>query len=136
MERRRVSLGFLGIFGRSPELRELDDAFRAIDVHPRLVPDAVKLVIVGQLREHARAGEASAPRSVEAAEIVGYCMLGAEAFADANGPELAHRVERRIEAALDTGNDGLDARLILLTLHARIAQPSVIERYGLESIAD
>ncbi len=36
-------LGFFGIFGRSHELRRLDQAVRAVGLHPVLVPEAVKL---------------------------------------------------------------------------------------------
>jgi hypothetical protein len=32
--------------------------------------------------------------------------------------------------------DSLDAQLILLTLHARVIQPSVVDRYDLESATD
>ena len=45
---------------------------------------------------------------------------------------LAAEVERRIEAALDPGTT-LDAKLVLLTLHARVIQPSVVADFGLES---
>ena len=48
------------------------------------------------------------------------------------GEELALAVERRIEAALVSG-DSFDAQLVLLTLHAKVIQPSVVERFGLES---
>lgn len=134
MARQKVSLGLFGIFGRSHELRELDDAFRAIDVHPRLVPDAVKLTIVGLLKDHAPDGKVTAQDARAAALLVGYCMVGAQPFSDANGSELVHGVEKRIEAALEAEDD-LDAKLVLLALHARIVQPGVIDRYGLESVA-
>ena len=45
-------------------------------------------------------------------------MIGGDAFAAANDASLAAEVERRIEAALDSGTD-LDAKLVLLALHAR-----------------
>jgi hypothetical protein len=41
-------------------------------------------------------------------------------------------VERRIEAALQFG-ESLDAQLVLLTLHAKVIQPSVVQAYGLET---
>ena len=47
-----------------------------------------------------------------AAKLLGYCVLGAQGF------------------ALEAG-DNLDARVVLLTLHASVIQPSVVERYGL-----
>lgn len=62
-------------------------------------------------------------------------MLGADAFAGANDLASAERVERRIEAALEEGRS-LDAKLVLLTLHARVIQPSVVEFFQLESGPD
>jgi hypothetical protein len=43
-----------------------------------------------------------------------------------------HAVERRIEAALDAPA-GVDAQLVLLTLHAKIIQPSVVHQFELDS---
>ncbi len=134
MARRFSSIGLFGIFGRSGDLRQIDQALRAVDIHPRLVPEAVKLAIAGLLKEAAEDGEPAPPAYAAAAEIVGYCMIGAEAFAGTNGGELAAEVEGRIERALISGTN-LDARLVLLTLHARVCQPSVIARFELESVA-
>ena len=50
MARRRSSIGLFGVFGRSGDLRQLDQALRSVDVHPRLVPEAVKLTVVNLLR--------------------------------------------------------------------------------------
>jgi len=135
MTRRRSSIGLFGIFGRSQDLRRLDQALRSVDVHPRLVPEAVKLTVVNLLKDHA-IGDEPAPQSYRAAsELVGYCMIGAEAFAAANDTHLTLQVERRIDAALLSG-DSLDAQLILLTLHAGVIQPSVVDHFHLESTAD
>ncbi len=41
-------------------------------------------------------------------------------------------MEGRLAAAPEAG-DSLDARVVLLTLQARVIQPSVVERYGLEA---
>ena len=132
MARSRSSLGLFGIFGRSGDLRQMDQALRSVDVHPRLVPEAVKLTAVALLKDHA-IGPEPAPQSYRAAaEIIGYCMVGAEGFAGANGPDLVHTAERRIEAALQAP-DGLDAQLVLLTLHAKIIQPSVVHQFELDS---
>ncbi len=57
-------------------------------------------------------------------------MLGAQGFTESNDPSLTEAVEVRLAAALDAG-DNLDARVVLLTLHASVIQPSVVERYGL-----
>ena len=132
MTGRRPSIGFLGRFGRSSDLRQLDEALKGLDVHPSLVPEAVKITVVNLLKEDAAGAEPAARAYGAAAEIVGYCMIGADAFAGANDEGLARQVEGRIEAALASG-DSIDARLILLTLHAGVIQPSVVDRYGLES---
>ncbi|MDH3235623.1 MAG: hypothetical protein OEQ29_19040 [Alphaproteobacteria bacterium] len=122
-------LGFFGKFGRSQELQRLDEALRGVGLHPQLVPEAVKLTALKLLKE-AGLGPGS---YAAAAELLGYCMLGVQGFIDNNDPSLAESVEARLAAALETG-DNLDARLVLLTLHAGVIQPSVIERYGLEAV--
>ena len=135
MTRRRSSLGLFGVFGRSADLRQLDQALYAIDVHPRLVPEPVKLTAVNLLKDHA-IGHDPAPQAYRAAaEIIGYCMIGAEAFAQANGTDLTFQTERRIEVAIGLGTT-FDAQLILLTIHAGVIQHSVIEQFQLESRED
>jgi len=42
------------MFGRSHDLRQLDQALRSVDVHPAVVPEAVKLTIVNLLKDHAK----------------------------------------------------------------------------------
>ena len=106
-----------------------------MDLHPNLVPDAVKLTAVKLIKESAERSEPPPQTYREAAEIIAYCMVGAEGFAAANAPEIAARVEQRVGAALDHGAS-LDARLVLLTLYARVIQPSVIDYFQLESSAD
>jgi hypothetical protein len=132
MVRRRPSLGFLGIFGRAPELRQLDQSFRALDVHPRLVPEAVKLAMISLLQDHATDGKPTPQAYRAAAELTGYCIMGPAAFAAVDDPELAVEVERRIDRALEFPAT-LDAKLVLLTLHAKVIQPSVVDQFGLES---
>ena len=132
MTRQRPSMGFLGRFGRSYDLRQLDDALKALDLHPNLVPEAVKITVVNLMKDHATGGDPP-PRSYgAAAAILAYCMIGADGFAGANGEAMAHDVEARIEEALNVG-DSFDARLILLTLHAGVIQPSVVDRFRLEA---
>jgi hypothetical protein len=101
----RSAIGFFGIFGRSSDLRQLDDALRSVDVHPRMVAEAVKLTTVRLLEEH----------------------LGREP-----GPPDYRRAAERIEEALADG-EGIDSQLILLAIHARFIEASVVDRFGLES---
>jgi hypothetical protein len=121
-------LGLFGIFGRSHELQRLDQALRGVGLNPRLMPEAVKLTTLKLLGE---AGGGPNPASyTAAAELLGYCVLGASGFTECNDPSLTEAVEVRLAAALAAG-DSLDARVVLLTLHASMIQPSVVERYGL-----
>ncbi len=131
MARSWPSLGLFGVFGRSEELRALDRALQAADLHPALIPDAVKLTVLSLLKE-AKGENLAAGDYDNAAALLCYCALGGGAFAAANGELAATAVERRIEAALEAG-DGLDASLILLTLHAAVIHPGVKEAYQFES---
>ena len=132
MTRRRSSLGLFGVFGRSGDLRALDDALRAAGLHPALVPDAVKLTVLNVLKD-AAGEDPTAEDFRHVAALLGYCTLGHEVFAVANGEEAAAVAAQRIEAALEAG-EGLDASLILLALHAAIIHPGVREAYRLESL--
>lgn len=132
MSRRRSSIGLFGIFGRSDDLRALDSALHAVDLHPRVVPEAVKLTTVNLLKDHAPSGVPAPQAYPAAAEILAYCMLGPEPFERANGNRLADVTERRIERAAAAG-EGLDAQIVLLAIHARLIQPAVVERFGLET---
>jgi hypothetical protein len=129
-------LGFFGIFGRSRELRHLDEALHGVGLHPRTVPEAVKLTTVKLIKESMTGGTSPRPRDyAAAAALLGYCASGRQAFVEGNGENLAAEVEARLTAALDVG-DSLDARLVLLALHAGFIQESVVVRYGLEIAED
>ena len=125
--------GFLGVFGRAQELKRLDDALRAIDLHPRLVPDAVELAALRLLQEETRARLPPQEAYMATAELLAYCMLGPAHFATAGELARLQATEDRIEIALRAG-DSLDARMILLALHAGLLQPAVAERYGIEAV--
>ena len=130
MTRRRLSFGILGVFGRSGDLRALDEAFRAAGLHPALVPDAVELTVLNLLRD-AKDEDPVAKDYSEAATLLAYCVLGRDVFTAANGELAAAAAGHRIEAALEA-DGGLDASLILLALHASLIHPGVIETYRLE----
>ncbi|WP_108681390.1 hypothetical protein [Methyloceanibacter sp. wino2] len=127
-----LSIGFMGLFGRSPALRTFDADLRALDLHPKLVPEAVKLAALRILMAKTDGMSLSDKDSRAAAELLAYCMVGDEPFATANGVHLTQSVEKRIDLALDDDTSS-DAKLILLALHANVIQPSVIERYRLEA---
>jgi hypothetical protein len=124
--------GFLGVFGRAPELKRLDDALRAVDLHPRLVPDAVELTALRLLQETTRTKLPPPEAYAATAELLAYCMLGPAHFAAAGELARLEATEARIEAAVRVG-DSPDARLILLALHAGLLQPEVAERFGMEA---
>lgn len=125
-------LRFFSMFGRSAALIALDEALRDYGVHPLLVPDAVKLTM---LRLHKRVvaagGGAPAAAHAEAAQLFAYCMLGREGFIDSNGVRVADRADDRMEAAIAAG-DTLDAKLILLALHAGLMAPEFAERFEVD----
>jgi hypothetical protein len=123
-------LGMFGIFGRSLEMQRLDDAFRAAGLQPRAVPDAVKIATLKQLKEATGSPQPDQQSCASAATLLAYCLLGAQAFAAKNGDAVTQVVETRLSQAIEFGH-GLDARLVLLTMHAGLTHPSVVERFGL-----
>ena len=129
MAPRRSSLGFLGMFGRSGDLRQLDAALRGADLHPALVPEGVKLTIVNLMKDH-WPDEPPGQAYADVARLFSYCIAGPEAFERSNGLQNRLDAERRIEAALETG-DSFDAQIVLMTLHAKLISAEVVERYGL-----
>jgi hypothetical protein len=130
MVRRGSSLGFLGRFGRSGDLRQLDAAMRACDLHPALIPEGVKLTIVNFMKDHAGEGEPPPHAYPFVAEIFAYCALGRAHFERANGQERVTAAEKRIEAAIAKG-EGFDAEMILLAMHARLVSPDVVDRFDI-----
>jgi hypothetical protein len=131
MARRGSSFGFMGRFGRSEDLRSLDGALRAVDLHPALVPEGVKLALVNLLKD--RHGDAEPPVEAYApvAALFAYCALGAGAFAHANGDAAMEDAARRVDVAMGHGT-GLDAEIVLLAHHARMIQPEIVSRHGIE----
>jgi len=119
------------MFGRSGDLRLLDQALRAADLHPALVPDGAKLAIVNLMKDY-YPDEPPADAYPPVAEIIAFCALGPDIFGGSNGPDKLSEVEARMEAALDAG-DGPDARLVLLTVHARLISPAIVERYDIRA---
>ncbi|WP_095084286.1 hypothetical protein [Mesorhizobium sophorae] len=131
MAPRRSSLGFLGMFGRSGDLRQLDAALGGADLHPALVPEGVKLTIVNLMKDR-WPDEPPTQAYSEVARLFSYCIAGREPFERSNGLQNRLEAERRIEAALETG-DSLDAQIVLMTLHAKLINAEVVERYGLNA---
>lgn len=116
--------GFLGLFGRSREIQVLDDALRAEGLHPRLVPDAVKLTALRLAPPDPLAGRGPM------AALLAHCMLGPDAHAEATDPMHAEALGRRVGEAVEAG-DSADARLILLTMEAGLIHPALVRRHDL-----
>jgi len=123
-------IGIFSLFGRSADQQLLDQAIREAGLHPRLVPDAVKIVLQRQVKEAgADAGERQALRS-GLADLLAYCMLGPDDFTARHGEARTAAVELRLDHALMAG-DSMDARMILLFMHAGLVTGHVTDRYGL-----
>lgn len=134
MARASSSFGFLGMFGRSGDLRNLDAAFRAVDLHPALVPEGVKLTVVNIMKDAHDGRYPPEAAYGPVASLVAYCLLGAEHFRGVNGENETKSVEARIETAGDAAaaeRGSLDGDLLLLLLHADLMQPDVREQFGL-----
>jgi hypothetical protein len=126
---------FSALFGRSREVRRLDDALRAAGLHPNLVPDAVKIASLRLLKEAGHGGSPDLEACAEAAGMLAYCLLGDQGFGEENGAAGARALKARLEAALEAG-DSFDARLVLLTLHAGLTQGALADRYQLHASED
>ena len=124
-------LSIFGIRGRAKEVYRLDDAVRVVGLPPKGVPDSVKLTFLNLLKDAEGGVIANIDAScTRAAPMLAYCVLGREAFSKANGPDATTAIEARLHHAIEYG-ESLDARIAMLTLVAKVAQPEVIERFDL-----
>ena len=126
-------LGLFNLFGRSEDLKALDRVLREAGLHPRVVPEAVKFTAVKLLKK-ARGDGAGIPEAAweDAAQLLGYCILGHDQFIASNSMHEARMAEDRLEAAISAG-DGLDAGLILLALHSGVIAADVADRFDVET---
>ena len=125
-------LGLFNLFGRSPDLKALDRALRNAGLHPRAVPEAVKLTAVRLLRAASAGAGISDAAFEDAGQLLGFCVLGENQFIASNGLEAADRVGARLEWAIETG-DNLDAKLVLLALHAGVIVAEVADQFDVET---
>ena len=119
--------GFFSLFGRTTAL---DVALRTVGIHLMLVPDAVKITIT-RMQKRDGIGRDAETFYRDAAELLGYCMLGQELFIESNSAFTANQIEERIELAIDAG-DSIDAQLILLAQHAGLMAAEVMDRFDLD----
>lgn len=131
MVKRGSSIGFLGRFGRSEDLRLLDAALEQAGLAAAAIPEGVKLAAVGLMVD------GNAPEPPPAAyrpvgDMMAFCALGEQAFARRHGAAGLAILAARMEAAIAAG-DGADARIILLMLHAGLIDPELLDSYGIEA---
>lgn len=127
----RSSFGFLGRFGRSWDLRVFDEELRRCDVHPAQVPEGVKLAAVRIVQQfQADAEEPTETDYQSAAGILAFCIRGEAGLAAVVDARHAALQAQRVEQATEN-EDGKDAALVLLALHAGLVAPEVQNRFDL-----
>lgn len=131
MVKRGSAIGFFGLFGRSEDMRRLDEAMRRYGLHPAQVPEAVKLATVGLMAESAK-GEPPPDAYPAVGSFMAYCLMGEGEYAAVNGEGATDAMAGRLERALEEG-EGPDAELVLLFLHAKLVSPVLIDRYDLRA---
>ncbi len=93
----------------------------------------MKLTTIRLLKAEARAGARPSEADWhDTAQLLAYCIQGREEFVACNGVLAAERAEDRLCHAI-VADDSLDARLVLLTLHAGVIAPDIGDRFDLES---
>jgi len=130
MVKRGASIGLFGIFGRSEDMRRLDEALRRSGIHPGSVPEGVKLATVSLMAKNGTEPPAEAYPSV--GDLMAFCMVGREEFARHNGEARLESAIKRLELALEAG-EGQDAELILLMFHAKLLDRDLIDRYEISA---
>lgn len=129
------------LFGKSREIRDLDRYLHQKGINPRAVNDATKFTICKWIKEAVAEDGRAGPEAVNrrradlqasAAELLAYCVLGSVDFTEMNSVALAEAQETRILSATEGAND-FDAGIIMLTLHASIADPEIAARVEIES---
>ncbi|WP_309082694.1 hypothetical protein [Chelativorans sp.] len=130
MVKRGASIGFFGIFGRSEDMRLLDEALRQAGLNPGAVPEGAKLAAVTLMNRDVPEPPAEAYPPV--GELMALCALGAGGFGEVNGEARLTAALARMEAALEAGG-GQDAELILLMLHAKLMDPELVDRYDIRA---
>jgi len=125
-------LSVFGIRGRPKEVHQLEDALSALGLHPKRVPDSVKLAAVKLMKEAEGGAMADAEVSyARAAPLLVYCMLGIDDYTTANGAGDTAAAEFRLRHAIESG-ESLDARLAMLTVIANVVHPAIIEEFDLQ----
>ena len=126
-------LGLFNIFGRADNLKALDQALRTFDIHPRTVPEAVKLTTIRLMQRASGAGYKLRDADYDkAAELLSYSILGPDQFVASNTLAASVVAERRLEQAIADG-DSLDAELLLLALHSGLIHSRIADQFDIET---
>ena len=126
-------LGLFNIFGRADSLKALDQALRTFDIHPRIIPEAVKLTTIKLMRKASGAGYKLRDADYEkAAELLSYSILGPDQFVASNTLAASVVAKRRLEQAIADG-DSLDAKLLLLALHSGLIHSRIADQFDIET---
>ncbi|WP_419903438.1 hypothetical protein [Kiloniella sp.] len=121
-----------GFFGRKKEIHMINDGLQRSGAYSSSIPDAVKLTLYGLAKERGLLQSNAEETLHDLACFLTYCFLGAENFEDANGAELSNEMLRRLEMT-KVFEDGVDADIVLLTLHAGIAHDTTAGRFSVET---
>ncbi len=126
-------LGLFNFFGRAESLKALDQALREFDVHPNIVPEAVKLATIKLLQKASNADYVLRDADYnKAAELLSYSILGPDQFVASNTLAEAEIAGQRLEEAIDAG-DSIDAKLILLAVHSGVLHPTIADQVDSEA---
>ncbi len=138
-----MAINILGklFFGGSVSLEWLDQGLEAAGLSADGFPEPLRLAMVRLTKDAMglpQRGEPKGPAAqplIEALHRCGrlfaYCYVGAEDFADRHGQIEADLLEARLAAASEAP-EGLDARVISLSLLSGFAHPEIAERYEAE----
>ena len=122
---RAMVFGVFGLFGRSKDVRRLEQALQGCGLNSRAVDHAILLTVIRLLR----AGPGLLDPAVQqAAEMLSYAALGPDDFEEENGAALGEALQGRAEDAART-NEGIDAQILLLALQCGLANETIAERF-------
>ncbi len=124
-----------GFFGRKKEIHMIDDGLKRTGTFSAVVPDAVKLTLWRLAKDRGLLKDNPEAALHDLAGFLSYCILGQEDFEDFNGPEDAKEMLRRLEM-VKIFEDGIDAEIVLLTLHAGLADETTAGQYSIEGDVD
>jgi hypothetical protein len=122
-------------FDRSEDVQRLDRALRATGSHPLVFSDAVKLTTLKLLKGSDDREDIDQHQLESAAQLLGYCTMGPDEFAETKGPWECAAVETRLVAAFAGDERSVDEELVLLMFCAGLMHPDLVQLYGLKVIS-